>query len=283
VAVAARRFTAGPYAWDLTRRALVMGILNRTRDSFFDGGAHFDLDALLARAERLVGDGADLLDVGARPGGVGVRDVSAQEEAELVGESVAALRERFDVPLSVDTWRGSVARVALAEGAVVGNDMSGFSDPALLDAAVDAGAAVVATHHRVRPGVPDPAPVYDDVVQDVRGALGALVDEALSAGVAPDRIVVDPGLDLGKTWQQSLRLLARLHDVAPGPYPVLLAASNKIFLGRALGGLDVGDRAEATLVACTAGIARGASILRVHDARGARQAAELLAALEAAG
>ena len=275
------RLAAGSRAWNLTRRALVMGILNRTRDSFYDGGRHFGLDALLARAEVLVRDGADILDVGARPGGVGVADVGAVEEEDLAGETVAALRARFDVPVSVDTWRGSVAAVAFTEGAVIANDMSGFSDPAMLDAVAGAGAAVVATHHRTHPGTPDPDPAYADVVAEVRAALAGLVARAHGAGIPSDRVIVDPGLDLGKSWQQSLTLLSRLEEIAPGGEPVLLAASHKIFLGRLLG-LEVEDRAQASLAACAAGIARGASIVRVHDALGARQAAELLAALDRA-
>jgi dihydropteroate synthase len=276
-----QRLRAGAHEWDLSRRALVMGILNRTHDSFFDRGRYFQLEALLRRAEQLVRDGADLLDVGARPGGVGVREVSAAEECELIGSTVAELRRRFDVPLSVDTWRSSVAATGFAEGAVIGNDMSGFSDPGYLPAAAAAGAAVVATHHRVGPQVPDPDPVYGDVVEDVRDALVALVRRAGGAGLPADRVIVDPGLDLGKSWRQSLTLLARFEVFAALGHPLLLAASNKIFLGRALG-LEPHERAEASLAACTAGIDRGARIVRVHDARGARQAAELLAALELA-
>jgi dihydropteroate synthase len=116
------------------------------------------------------------------------------------------------------------------------------------------------------------------VVAEVRAALAALVRRARDAGIGEDRVVVDPGLDLGKTWRQSLTLLAHLDEISPAGRPVLLAASHTIFLGRLLG-LDVEDRAQASLAACAAGIARGASIVRVHDARGARQAAELLAAL----
>jgi dihydropteroate synthase len=272
------RLAAGSHAWDLRDRALVMGILNRTRDSFYDGGRFLALDALLARADVLVRDGADVLDVGARPGGVGVAEVGAAEEGDLAGETVAALCARFDVAVSVDTWRASVAAAAFAEGAVMANDMSGFSDPAMLEAAAGAGAAVVATHHRRHPGEADEDPVYADVVAEVRAALAALVRRARDAGIGEDRVVVDPGLDLGKTWRQSLTLLAHLDEISPGGRPVLLAASHKIFLGRLLG-LDVEDRAQASLAACAAGIARGASIVRVHDARGARQAAELLAAL----
>jgi dihydropteroate synthase len=276
-----QRLTAGAHTWDLGRRALVMGILNRTRDSFFDRGRYFALDALLRRAEELVRDGADVLDVGARPGGVGVREVSEAEETELVASTLAELRRRFGVPLSVDTWRASVAVTAFAEGAVIGNDMSGFSDPGYLPAAAAAGAAVVATHIRLQPQVPDPEPMYGDVVEDVRDALLALARRARDAGLPSERVILDPGLDLGKTWRQSLRLLARLEVFAGLGHPLLLGASNKIFIGRALG-LDTRERAEASLAACTAGIDRGARIVRVHEARGARQAAELLAALAAA-
>jgi dihydropteroate synthase len=149
----------GGERFDLSRRALVMGILNRTRDSFHDRGAYFRLDAFLRHAEQLVQDGADMLDVGARPGGVGVRAVGEAEETELAVESIRELRSRFDVPISVDTQRAAVAAHAFAAGAVLGNDMSGFRDPDYLPAAAATNAAVIATHIRLPPGVPDPDPV----------------------------------------------------------------------------------------------------------------------------
>lgn len=263
---------------DVARRALVVGILNRTRDSFYDSGAHFRLDALLKRADQLVSDGADLLEVGARPGGVGAREIGPDEERALVGETLDELRQRFDVPLAVDTTRAAVAAEAFGRGAVLGNDMSGFGDPGYLSAAASAGAAVVATHIRRPPGVPDPNPVYGDVVADVSDHLRGLADDALAAGLPRESVVVDPGLDLGKTWQQSVELLAAVDEVAALGYPVLLAASNKIFLGRLLD-LSKRERGEATVAACTAGALRGARLLRVHDARGARPAADLVAAL----
>jgi dihydropteroate synthase len=264
---------------DLSRRALVMGILNRTTDSFYDGGAYFRLDDLLRRAERLVADGADLLDVGARAAGVGTREVSVAEETDLVVSAVQALRDRLEVPLSVDTWRAPVAAAGFEAGAVLGNDMSGFRDPGYLPAAVAAGATVVATHTRLPPGVPDPEPVYGDVVADVAAALRRLAGRARAAGVPAERIVVDPGLDLGKTWRQSLRLLAQFPLFAGLGYPLLLAASNKIFLGRLLN-LDRHEREAATVAACALGVARGARVVRVHDARGARHAVDLAAALQ---
>lgn len=268
----------GPHRRDVTHRALVVGILNRTRDSFYDAGAHFGLDPLLQRADELVADGADLLEVGARPGGVGAREVTVGEETDLVVETVEELSRRFDLPLAVDTTSASVVTEAFARGAVLGNDMSGFRDPGYLPAAAAAGAAVVATHIRRPPGVADPEPVYDDVVTDVADSLRRLAEEAVEAGVPRESVVIDPGLDLGKTWQQSVDLLAGIARTAALGYPVLLAASNKIFLGRLLD-LAKHERHDATVAACTIGALRGARLLRVHDARGARDAANLVAAV----
>jgi len=255
-----------------------MGILNRTRDSFHDGGAYFRLDAFLRQAERLVKDGADVLDVGARPGGVGVREVGEAEETELAVESIEELRRRFDVPISIDTRRSAVARAAFAAGAVLGNDMSGFRDPDYLATAATARAAVVATHIRLPPGVPDPDPVYVDVVEDVVTALLELVERAQAAGITRERIVLDPGYDLGKTWEQTLTLLAHTPRLAELGMPLLVAVSNKIFLGRLLE-LDRDERGTATAAACAYGVAGGGRVLRVHDVRAGRQVADLLAAL----
>ena len=268
----------GGRSFDLTSRPLVMGVLNRTRDSFYDRGAYFHLDSFLRHAERLVHDCADVLDVGARPGGVGVREVGEDEEAHLVVESIELLRSRFDVPISVDTQRSAVAGAAFAAGAVLANDMSGFRDPDYLATAAAAGAGVVATHTRLPPGVPDPDPVYEDVVEDVATGLRHLVTRARAAGIPRAAIVLDPGYDLGKTWQQTLALLAHTRRFAELGLPLLVGVSNKIFLGRLLGlGLDERDRA--TVAACAYGVALGGRILRVHDVRAGRQAADLLAAL----
>jgi dihydropteroate synthase len=253
----------------------VVGILNRTRDSFYDGGRYFDLDALLNRAEQLVDDGADVLEVGARPGGVGAGEVSPAEERDLAATALEALSARFDVPLAVDTTRAMVAEAAFASGAVLGNDMSGFRDPAYLFVARSAGASVVATHIRKPPGVPDPDPAFTDVIEEVAEELGRVAQQALDAGLARDQVIVDPGLDLGKTWQQSLQLLAATARFTRMGFPLLLGASNKIFLGRALGGLRKDQRHFATAAACALAAADGARVLRVHDARIGRHGGDL--------
>ncbi len=251
---------------DVTHRALVMGILNRTKDSFFSPAATFDLDVFLARAEQLVNDGADLLDVGGVKAGPG-EEVSETEELDRVVPAVQELRRRFDVPISVDTWRASVAQACFAQGAVIGNDISGFADPEYLPVAARAGATVVATHIRLRPRVADPNPEYHDVTEVVRDFLLERRDRALAAGVAEDRIILDAGLDLGKTAAQSLQLLRDSSTLAALGYPFLLSASNKTFLG-VMFDLPVTERREPTLAASALGIVAGCRILRVHDVAG---------------
>jgi dihydropteroate synthase len=271
----------GPHRFDTRHRALVMGILNRTPDSFFDRGHYYDFDGFLAKAEQLVQEGADVLDVGGVKAGPGP-EVTAAEELERVIPAIEALRRRFDVPLSVDTWRASVLRDALAAGAVVGNDISGFADPDYLPVAAAAGASVVATHIRIGPRVPVPDPEYDEPVVDaVCRFLRARAEAAKAAGIPRTRVMVDAGLELGKTEPQSLELL-RAHDRLAGlGWPVFLSASNKRFLGD-LVGTAVDDRREVSHAAHALGIALGSRILRAHDVRGARRTADVLAAVLAA-
>lgn len=271
----------GPHRFDIRHRALVMGILNRTPDSFFDQGRYYELDAFLAKAEQLVAEGADLLDVGGVKAGPGP-EVTEAEELERVVPALEALRSRFDVPLSVDTWRASVLQEAIGAGAVVANDISGFADPGYLAVAAAGQASVVATHIRIGPRVPDPDPVYDEPVVDaVCRFLTDRAGRAEAAGIPRERVMVDAGLDLGKSEPQSLELL-RAHDrLAALGWPLFLSASNKRFLGH-LVGTDVDDRREASHAAHALGIALGSRILRAHDVRGARRTADVMAAVLAA-
>jgi dihydropteroate synthase len=275
--VPATSLQLGQHRYDLGTRVLVMGILNRTPDSFYDAGATFALDALLRRAEELVSSGADILDVGGVKAGPGP-EVSEAEELDRVVPAIAALCERFDVAVSADTFRASVASAAYQAGAVVGNDISGFADPDYLPVAARAGAAVVATHIRLAPRVADPDPHYDDVVEEVAAFLGERAGRARAAGIPPERIVVDAGLDLGKTAAQSLELLRHSARLAGLGHPLLLSASNKPFLG-ALLGLAVHDRGDASVGALAMGVALGCRIVRVHDVAAARQACDLVSAV----
>ncbi len=267
----------GPHRYDVTTRALVMGILNRTPDSFYDAGRYWDFDAFLAKADKLVAEGADFLDVGGVKAGPGP-EVTEDEEMERIVPAIEALRTRFDLPISVDTWRASVAREGYAAGAVVGNDISGFADPDYLCAAAEAGASVVACHVRLAPRVADPEPVYDDLMSEVSRFLAERAQWAVDAGIPPPRVMLDAGHDLGKTPDMSAELLRRTDELVALGYPIFLSASNKGFLG-VLTDTDVGDRREATLAAHALGIGLGARILRAHDVAGTRRVADFMSAI----
>jgi dihydropteroate synthase len=256
---------------------LVMGILNRTTDSFYDKGSYFSLDRFYERADQLVQEGADLLDIGGVKAGPGP-EVSEEEEMERVVPVIASLHGRFDVPLSVDTWRASVAAAAFEAGATLGNDISGFADPDYLPSAAAAGASVVATHIRLSPRVPDPTPHYDDLLGEVERFLLLRVERALAAGIPADHIVLDAGLDLGKTAHQSLTLLQHSARLASLGYPLLLSSSNKTFLGVLLD-LDIGARRDASLASAALGIAGGCRLIRAHDVAATCKVRDLLAAI----
>ena len=262
---------------DVSTRGLVMGILNRTKDSFFAPAVTYELDDLFRRADQLVAEGADLLDVGGVKAGPG-DEVGEEEELERVVPVLSELARRFEIPLSVDTWRANVARECYAVGACVGNDISGFADPNYLPFAARAGATVVATHIRLRPRVADPEPHYEDVTRSVCDFLLERRRWALDAGLSPEQVIVDAGLDLGKTAAHSLELLRNSEQLANLGAPLLLSASNKTFLGVLLN-QGVTERRESSLAATALGILGGCRIVRVHDVAGTVRVRNTLATL----
>lgn len=269
-------FRAGGREFDLSTKAMAMGIANRTPDSFFDKGSYFAFDAFLVKVEELVRDGADIIDVGGVKAGPG-DEVPLEEELERVVPAVEAIRQRFDVLISVDTWNATVLDASLQAGASIGNDISGFGDPNYLRVAASHDAAVVATHIRLQPRVKDPDPRYDDLVGEVHRFLCERYDRAVDAGVHPKAIAVDAGFDLGKTTRQSLALLRATDRLTDLGAPVFISASNKGFLGEALG-LPLGERRIASLHAVSISYILGARIFRVHDVKGTRRTLDTLAA-----
>jgi dihydropteroate synthase len=262
---------------DVRRRVVVMGILNRTPDSFYDRGATWAFDAFVRRAEQLAADGADLLDIGGVKAGPGP-EVDEAEELDRVVPAVVALKKRLDLPLSVDTWRASVLDAACGAGAVVGNDISGFDDPDYLRVAAKHEATVVATHIRLRPRVPDPDPHYGDLVADVTAFLRERAERAEAVGLRPEQIVLDAGLDLGKSPAQSAVLLRESAQHASLGFPLLLSASNKRFIGELLG-REIDDRHAESLAAVAYGAMHGCRIMRVHDVRGTARVCRTIEAL----
>lgn len=266
----------GDRRYDLAQRVLVMGIVNRTPDSFYDKGATFAFDASLQRAKQLIAEGADIIDVGGVKAGAGP-EVSLEEELDRVVPVIDALCRAFDVPISVDTWNAEVAAASYRAGAVIGNDISGFADSQYLRVAAEHGASLVATHIRLRPRLDDPDPRYpnDDVIGAVGQFLLQRLERAVGAGVKPSRVMFDAGLDLGKTTPQSLELLRGSDQLAALGQPLFLSASNKGFLGELLS-LPINERRAPSLSAVALGIARGCRIVRVHDVLGARRVANTL-------
>lgn len=272
------RVTWGPWSTDFSRRVLVMGIVNRTPDSFFDAGRTYGLeravDAVLAAAEA----GADWVDVGGVPFSPDAADVPVAEEVDRVVPVVAGATARSGVVVSVDTYRPEVAREAIAAGALVVNDTTGLRDPELADVVAATGAGVVITHSLAAPRTHLRRPRYDDVVDEVKAHLASRVQAACDRGVAEDRIVIDPGHDLNKNTRHSLELTRRLPEIADLGLPLLAAVSNKDFVGESTG-LPKPERLAPSLAAASACVLGGARVLRMHDVAASVAAARMLEAV----
>jgi dihydropteroate synthase len=259
-----------------TEGCLVMGIVNRTPDSFFDGG-RLDLDESVGHALALVEDGATILDLGAIKAGPG-EEVDEATEIDRLLPLVEALASRGGVPLSVETTRPRVANAALEAGAVMVNDVSGLADEELAGVCGRAGAALVLMHHggqiRGRPRHPR----YGDVVSDVIETWNRLVAAATAAGVGRSSILLDPGLDFGKTTWHSLELMRRVGELTAFGLPVLVSPSRKDVVGETLG-LPPGERLEGTLALVAVCVLRGAAAVRVHDVRAATRVVKMVEAV----
>jgi len=259
------------------QRTLIMGILNVTPDSFSDGGQFFTLDSAVARAEQMIAEGADIIDVGGestRPGG---EPVSAEEEIGRVVPVIEELVKRVNTPISVDTTKSEVARAALDAGAAIVNDISALRfDFYVADAVARAGAGLVLMHSRGTPATMHRLPPVADIMEEVTHSLRASINMAERRGVKRESIVIDPGIGFGKSQEQNLELIAKLDQlIAAFPdYPLLIGTSRKSFIGRILADengapVPAEDRLHGTMATITAAILHGAHIVRVHDVKAA--------------
>jgi dihydropteroate synthase len=268
-------------------RITVMGVLNVTPDSFSDGGRYADLDAAAEHARRMVGLGADLIDVGGESTRPGARRIPAAEEARRVLPVIRMLAAD-GIMLSVDTYRASVAEAALRAGATIVNDVSGGqADPDMARVVADAGCPWILMHWRGHSANMDELARYENVVADVRAELEQRVSDAVDAGVSTDRLVIDPGLGFAKNAGHNWQLLARLESLVCLGLPVLLGASRKSFLGRLLAEADgtvrpTSQREDATTALTTFAALNGAWGVRVHDVRPSVDAALVAHAILAA-
>ena len=260
-------------------RPLIMGILNVTPDSFSDGGLFASVDEAVAHAERLVTEGADIIDVGGestRPGG---EPISAEEEIGRVVPVIESLTARVAVPVSVDTTKSEVARAALDAGAAIVNDISALRfDFYIADAVARAGAGLVLMHSRGTPATMHRLPPVADIMKEVTSSLRASIHMAERRGVARESIVIDPGIGFGKSQEQNLELIAKLDQliVAFPDYPLLIGTSRKSFIGRMLVDASgtpapASERLHGTMATVTAAVLNGAHIIRVHDVKAAAE------------
>ncbi len=239
-------------------RTYIMGILNATPDSFSDGGKFNSIDAALYRAEQIVNEGGDIIDIGGESTRPGHTQISDSEEIERTAPIIEAVSGCFELPVSIDTYKPAVAEAALKAGAVMVNDIWGFKyDRKIADITAKYGAACCLMHNRDNTD-------YNDFVNDVTAELGQSVEIALAAGVDKNKICIDPGVGFGKTYEHNLEIINKLDRLSVLGYPVLLGTSRKSVIGLALD-LPVEERLEGTLATSVLGVMKGCRFLRVHD------------------
>ncbi len=274
-----QRLRARDRTLQLGERPCLMGIVNASPDSFSDGGLYASLDARVELARELLGDGAEILDIGGESASTGRAPLAAAEEIELVVPLVRRIVEELGALVSVDTYKPAVARAAIAAGAAIVNDVSGLRDPALADICAQTGAALVIMHTRAAPRERRQDPdLYADVTGEVLAFLRERVALAISRGVAPEQLLLDPGPDFAKTPAQTIELLAsigRLHELGR---PLLMAISRKDFIG-ALTRRSPRERLPGTLAALAHGVEQGAHVFRLHDIAAATDYLAVRAAL----
>jgi dihydropteroate synthase len=272
------KYRFGGVEYDLAARTHLMGIVNITPDSFSDGGKYFDAERAVAHGMTLVEEGADFLDVGGESTRPGSEPVSEEEELRRVVPVIEQLTKRCHIPISIDTYKSSVADAALAAGAVIVNDISGLMfDVQMVSVTAKHHAGIVLMHMKGAPKTMQENPAYDDVTTEVKEFLRTQAAKAQAAGI--QQIIVDPGIGFGKDIKHNIQLLRELKTFEDLGYPVLIGPSRKTFLGTILH-LPPSERLEGTAAAVTASIFNGAHIIRVHDVKAIKRVALVADALK---
>ena len=256
----------------------VMGVLNRTPDSFSDGGHFAGFDAAFAQVEKMVKEGADIVDVGGESTRPGAAEVSLQEELDRVLPLIERIQARFDVPVSIDTSKPEVMQAAVSVGAAMINDVYALRRTGALEAAAKSGVTLCLMHMQGEPRTMQKDPHYRDVTGEVKDFLEDRAAAALTAGVPRDCIVLDPGFGFGKNLEHNLTLLRRLPELAALGYPLLVGLSRKSMIGALLGGKPVEERLHGSVAAAVIAVQNGASIVRVHDVAPTVEALKVTAA-----
>lgn len=264
--------------WLKQQHCLIMGVMNVTPDSFSDGGKLSSLDAALKHADRLIQEGADILDVGGESTRPGAAPVTLQEELDRVIPVIEALKSEFDTPVSVDTCKASVMQAAVKVGVDMLNDVTALSDPNSLDVVADSQLPVCVMHMQGEPRTMQANPQYDNVVLEVQAFLETVSQKCEKAGVLPENIILDPGLGFGKTLEHNLQLLAAVPDLCQLGYSVLIGGSRKSMIGQLLD-RDVSERMPASIALAAQAALNGTRIVRVHDVKETYDAVRLVEAV----
>jgi dihydropteroate synthase len=263
-------------------KPLVMGILNVTPDSFYDGGAYFIQDKAVERAFRMIEEGADIIDIGGETTKPFSEPTPEKEELRRVVPVIASIRKKSDIPISIDTYKAAIAEAALGAGADIVNDISSLSfDPAMAGVVAQAHAPVILMHIKGTPRDMQMSPSYENVVAEVTAFLAERAAFAENCGIAGDDIVVDPGIGFGKRLEDNLALIREIPALKKLGKPVLMGTSMKSFIGRILGTTALEDRAEVALASAAISVWNGADIVRVHDVAGTRRVVKFMQALMA--
>jgi dihydropteroate synthase len=294
----------GDRVLELSSKTHIMGVINITPDSFSDGGrfnrgGRFECDGgrfeeikpfrpdyskAIEAALKMAEEGADIIDVGGESTRPGADAIPHEEETARVLPVIEGIRKHSGIPVSIDTFKSRTAIAALTAGASIINDISGLAfDPDMAGAAAKTGAAIIIMHIKGTPAGMQADPRYADLIGEVKSYLASGIDKAKAAGVHDDRILIDPGIGFGKTAEHNLELIARLKELAALGCPVVLGVSRKAFIGRLTGGAPASDRLEGTIAASVLGIANGANIIRAHDVKAIRRAADVADAILRAG
>jgi dihydropteroate synthase len=254
------------FCLDFTKKTYIMGVLNVTRDSFSDGGLYFDKSSAIKRAIQMVEEGADIIDIGGESTRPGAEPVTVEEELRRTIPVIEALAKEIKVPISIDTYKSEVAEKALEAGASIVNDISGLRfDPEMAKVVSDYKVPVVIMHIKGRPKDMQQNPVYEALVPEIMDYLREGIRLAKESGVSEDKIIIDPGLGFGKTFNQNLEIINNLHEFTLLEKPILIGPSRKAFLGKILGNVSETARLEGTSAAVAISIMNGANIIRVHD------------------
>jgi len=249
------------------KRTLIMGILNVTPDSFSDGGVYFSVDTAVERAEAMVAEGADMIDVGGESSRPGAESVSLEEELSRVLPVIRRLAKELEVPISIDTYKAHVAKQAIEAGANIVNDISALNfDPEMAKVVSETQAAVVLMHMKGTPRNMQMNPTYHALIPEIAQYLRRSIERAVDAGVTEEKMIIDPGIGFGKTVEHNLEIIRRLRDFRVLGKPILIGTSRKSFIGKILD-LSAEDRIEGTAATVACSIMNGADIVRVHDVK----------------